>query len=73
MGGIINIDKIFKETWVHPMFFYYFCDQLTLKVLYYCHSERSEESRKHLLYASEILPPFGRLNDNKIKLNNNKK
>ena len=31
-----------------------------------CHSERSEESRVHPLDASEILPPFGRLNDNNI-------
>ena len=28
-----------------------------------CHSERSEESQEHPLYAIEILPPFGRLND----------
>ena len=31
-----------------------------------CHSERSEESRLHPLDASEILPPYGRLNDNNI-------
>ena len=30
-----------------------------------CHSERSEESRVQPLNAIEILPPFGRLNDNK--------
>ena len=30
---------------------------------YSCHSERSEESREYPLYAIEILPPFGRLND----------
>ena len=29
-----------------------------------CHSERSEESRKHPLDVTEILPPFSRLNDN---------
>ena len=28
-----------------------------------CHSERSDESQEHPLYAIEILPPFGRLND----------
>lgn len=28
-----------------------------------CHSEQSEESREHILYAFEILPPFGRLDD----------
>ena len=32
-----------------------------------CHSERSEESRLHKVDASEILPPFGRLNDNAEK------
>jgi len=31
-----------------------------------CHSERSEESRIYPLYASEILPPYGRLNDKSI-------
>ena len=30
-----------------------------------CHSERSEKSREHPLYAIEILPPCGRLNDKK--------
>ena len=28
-----------------------------------CHSERSEESRVHQVGVSEILPPFGRLDD----------
>ena len=28
-----------------------------------CHSERSEESRYHKVGVTEILPPFGRLND----------
>ena len=28
-----------------------------------CHSERSEESRMHSLCVTEILPPYGRLND----------
>ena len=28
-----------------------------------CHSERSEESRCHKVGVTEILPPYGRLND----------
>jgi len=31
-----------------------------------CHSERSEESRKYKVDVIEILPPFGRLNDNLV-------
>ena len=32
-----------------------------------CHSERSEESREHKeVNVHEILPPFGRLNDNYV-------
>ena len=31
-------------------------------------SERSEESRVHKVGVTEILPPFGRLDDNKIEL-----
>ena len=35
-----------------------------LSTLSLCHPERSEGSRKHQLSVTEILPPFGRLNDN---------
>ncbi len=28
-----------------------------------CHLERSEKSRYHKVNVTEILPPFGRLND----------
>ena len=31
-----------------------------------CHSERSEESRVHKVGVTEILPPYGRLNDNLV-------
>ena len=31
-----------------------------------CHSERSEESRGHKVGVTEILPPYGRLNDNLV-------
>ena len=34
-----------------------------------CHSERSEESRKYKVGVIEILPPFGRLNDNLVLTN----
>ena len=35
-----------------------------VRILMFCHSERSEESRKHKVDVIEILPPFGRLDDN---------
>ena len=34
-----------------------------------CHSERSEESRYHKVCVTEILPPYGRLNDNFVLTN----
>ena len=34
-----------------------------LMTLSLCHSERSEESRYHKVGVTEILPPYGRLND----------
>ena len=35
-----------------------------LSTLSSCHPKRSEESREHQVSVTEILPPFGRLNDN---------
>ena len=51
-------------------FYGFLCDiNSTLSVFWVsCHSERSEESREHPLYASEILPPFGRLNDSMLRM-----
>ena len=34
-----------------------------LLTLSLCHPERSEGSREHKVGVTEILPPFGRLND----------
>ena len=38
-----------------------------LLTLSLCHPERSEGSREHQVGATEILPPFGRLNDKKCQ------
>ena len=40
------------------------CSCVVAKNSIICHSERSEESRYHKVGVTEILPPYGRLNDN---------
>ena len=40
-----------------------FMGMIYLLTLPLCHSERSEESRVHKVGVTEILPPYGRLND----------
>ena len=43
------------------------CSCVVAKKSIICHSERSEESRYYQVGVTEILPPFGRLNDTLCK------